>query len=402
MAMSRTVLTGAMVFEGTGAPFAQADLVVEDGRFVDVGSGLDGDERVDLSGKHVIPGLFDCHVHVVGSHLDTMKYLETPLSYLFVESAKNLEITLRRGITTVRDAGGADLGIKRAVEDGLIRGPRMQISLTMLSQTGGHGDPWMPCGGILPIFPPYPGMPSPIVDGPLEMRRKVREVIRDGADVIKVAATGGVLSDRDDPAHAHFQADELEELVREAAFAGRFVMTHSHGAEGTKRAVRAGVRSIEHGTYLDDEAIELMVEHGTWLVPTLVSGEGTDRALDDGVAMSEAVRDKIRSMGHPELDSFRRAVEAGVKVAMGTDCPVAPHGENLGELRLMAEHGMTPAQALVAATSSAAELMGLDAELGTIEPGKRADLVVVDGDPFEYEKLADRIEAVYKDGTRVV
>jgi imidazolonepropionase-like amidohydrolase len=165
--------------------------------------------------------------------------------------------------------------------------------------------------------------------------------------------------------------------------------------------VRAGVRSIDHGTYLDDEAIELMVEHGTWLVPTLVSGEGTDRALEVGVALSEAVKEKIRSMGHPERDSFRRAVDAGVKVAMGTDCPVAPHGENLGELRLMAAHGLTPAQALVAATSSAAELMGLEAELGTIEAGKRADLVVVDGDPFEFDKLPDRIEAVYKDGTRV-
>jgi imidazolonepropionase-like amidohydrolase len=399
--VTRTLFSGGAVFDGTGAAMADADLVVEDGRFVEIGAGLDGDQRVDLSGKSVLPGLFDCHIHVVGSHLDVMKYLETPLSYLLIESAKNLEITLRRGITTVRDAGGADLGIKRAVQDGLINGPRMQISLTMLSQTGGHGDPWMPCGGDLPIFGPYPGMPSPIVDGPVEMRRKVREVIRDGADVIKVAATGGVLSERDDPEHPHFRADELEELVREAAAAGRFVMTHSHGSEGTKRAVRAGVRSIDHGTYLDDEAIELMVEHGTWLVPTLVSGEGTDRALEEGVALSEAVKEKIRSMGHPERDSFRRAVEAGVKVAMGTDCPVAPHGENLGELRLMAEHGLTPAQALVAATSSAAELMGLEAELGTIDPGKRADLVVVDGDPFEFDKLPDRIEAVYKDGTRV-
>jgi imidazolonepropionase-like amidohydrolase len=399
--MTRTLFSGGMVFDGTGAPFAEADIVVEDGRFVEVGRGLDGDRRVDLSGRHVIPGMFDCHVHVVGSHLDTMKYLETPLSYLFVECGKNLEITLRRGITTVRDAGGADLGIKRAVEDGLINGPRVQISLTMLSQTGGHGDPWMPCGGDLPIFGTYPGMPSPIVDGPMEMRRKVREVIRDGADVIKVAATGGVLTERDDPAHPHFQLDELEELVREAASAGRFVMAHSHGAEGTKRAVRAGVRSIDHGTYLDDEAIDLMLQRGTWLVPTLVSGEGTDRALVEGVALSEAVKEKIRSMGHPERDSFRRAVDAGVKVAMGTDCPVAPHGENLGELRLMAECGMSPAQAMVAATSSAAELMGLDRELGTIEPGKRADLVVADGDPFEFEKLPDRIESVYKDGVRV-
>ena len=162
------------------------------------------------------------------------------------------------------------------------------------------------------------------------------------------------------------------------------------------------MRSIEHGTYLDDETIELMLERGVWLVPTLVSGEGTDRALEDGTAMSEAVKQKIREMGHPERDSFRRAVEAGVKVAMGTDCPVAAHGQNLRELHLMRECGMTPEQALVAATSSAAELMGLQAELGTIEPGKRADLVVVDGDPYDFEKLADRVEAVYKDGVRVV
>ena len=145
-----------------------------------------------------------------------------------------------------------------------------------------------------------------------------------------------------------------------------------------------------------------MLKHGTWLVPTLVSGEGTDQALANGTAMSEAVKRKIREIGHPERDSFRMAVEAGVKVAMGTDCPVAPHGQNLGELRLMAECGMSPAQALVAATSSAAELMGLERELGTIESGKRADLVVVNGDPYEFEKLPDRIEAVYKDGVRLV
>jgi imidazolonepropionase-like amidohydrolase len=144
--VTRTLLAGAKVFDGTGSAPAEADVVIEDGRFVAVGPGLDGDESVDVSGMHLLPGLFDCHVHVVGSHLDTMKYLETPLSYLLIEAARNLEITVRLGITTIRDAAGADLGIKRAVEEGLIKGPRMQISLTMLSQTGGHGDDWMPCG----------------------------------------------------------------------------------------------------------------------------------------------------------------------------------------------------------------------------------------------------------------
>ena len=400
--MTRSVLAGGKVFDGTGASPAPADVAIEDGRIAGVGPGLSGGESIDVTGKTLLPGLFDCHVHVVGSHLDTMKYLDTPFSMLFYDAARNLETTLRLGITTIREAAGADLGIKQAVEDGLIRGPRMQISLNMLSQTGGHNDQWMPCGGNLPLETPYPGMPHGLVDGPEEMRKKVRELIRDGADVIKIASSGGFLSAVDDPQRAHFGPDELEMCVREAAAGGRYVMAHAHGTEGIKHAVRAGVRSIEHGSWLDDEAIELMLERGTWLVPTLVSGEGTDRALEEGTSMPEAVRVKLREIGHPEFESFRLAAEAGVRIAMGTDCPVAPHGENLGELRLMTEHGLSPSQALVAATSSAAELMGLADELGTLEAGKRADVVVVEGDPFEFKTLAERIEAVYKDGERVV
>ena len=186
-----------------------------------------------------------------------------------------------------------------------------------------------------------------------------------------------------------------------AADLGRGVMSHAHGAEGIKRAVRAGVRSIEHGTYLDDEAAELMVERGTWLVPTLTAGDTTEEMAEDP-KIPEPVREKLRSLGRPELDAFRRAAEAGVKVAMGTDCPVAPHGTNLRELQLMAEHGFTPTQALVAATSSAAELMGLGDELGTLEPGKRADVVVVEGDPFHFATMRERVEQVWKDGARVV
>jgi imidazolonepropionase-like amidohydrolase len=165
--------------------------------------------------------------------------------------------------------------------------------------------------------------------------------------------------------------------------------------------VRAGVRSIEHGTFLDDEGIGLMLERGTWLVPTLTAGDTTDQMANDP-KIAQPIRDKLRTLGRPELDSFRRAAEAGVKVAMGTDCPVAPHGTNLRELELMAENGLTPQQALIAATSSAAALMGLADELGTLEPGKRADVVVVEGGPFDFEKLPQRIRAVYKDGVRVV
>ena len=178
-------------------------------------------------------------------------------------------------------------------------------------------------------------------------------------------------------------------------------MAHSHGAEPTKRAVRAGVRSIEHGTFIDDEAITMMAEAGTWLVPTLTTGDTTEAwATDPSVA--EPIRAKFAALGRPELDTFRNATEAGVKVALGTDCPVAPHGTNLRELELMAENGLTPEQALVAGTSSAAELMGLQDELGTLEPGKVADVVVIDGDPYDFAKLPDRVEQVWKDGARVV
>jgi imidazolonepropionase-like amidohydrolase len=400
--MTRTLFTGARILDGSGADPAEADLVIEDGRIVEIGPGLDGDERVDLAGKAVLPGLFDCHTHVLVSSIDEMRNLQTPFSYRFYQAAENLLSTIRIGITSVRDAGGADLGIKQAVEDGLIPGPRMQVSLSMLSQTGGHGDSWMVSGGALDFFPRHPGVPDTIVDGPDEMRRKVRELIRMGADVIKVATSGGVLSPRDKPTHAHFRLEELQVLVEEANAAGIWVMAHAQATPGIKNAIRAGIRSIDHGIYLDDEAIEMMLARGTWLVPTLVAPRGVLDAADAGAAIPDASLAKAREVIDIHRASFAKAVEAGVKVAMGTDSGVTPHGNNLRELQLMVEGGMTPMQALVATTRSAAELMGLDDELGTLEPGKRADLVVVDGDPLELSTLDQRIEAVYKEGVKVV
>jgi len=346
--------------------------------------------------------LFDCHTHVIFSDVDQWRYLQTPFSLAFYKAMHNLRATLEAGITTIRDAGGADLGMKTAVDEGLISGPRMHISIRMITQTGGHGDDWMPCGVDIPFFIEYPGSPSALVDGPEQMRRKVRELIRDGADVIKVAVSGGVLSPRDNPRHAHFRPEELEMLVSEAKAAGIFVMAHAQATDGIKNAIRAGIRSIDHGVYLDDEAIGLMLERGTYLVPTLVAPTGVLTAAEQGIQIPEASLRKAGEVVDVHRESFRKAVAAGVKVAMGTDSGVTPHGQNLRELELMAEGGMTPAQVLVATTRTAAELMGLQDELGTVEPGKRADLVLVDGDPLEFAKLTDRITAVYKDGRRVV
>jgi len=401
--VGRTVFHGGTVFDGSGSPPASADVVIEDGHIVEVGSGLDGEDGLDCAGKALLPGLFDCHVHLGFRYEDFDEYarMQEPFSLGFYRSVQNLRTTIGLGITTVRDASGADAGLRIAVDEGTLVGPRMQVSVSMLSMTGGHNDPWLPSGtrGVFGVE--YPGMPSGVCDGVDGVARKVREMIRAGADVIKIASSGGFLSPADDPMEPNFSQEEVDAIVRAAADLGTFVMSHAHGPEGIKRAVRAGVRSIDHGTYLDDEGIELMLERGTWLVPTLTAGDTTEAIANDP-KVQLAVREKLAALGRPELDAFRRAAEAGVKVAMGTDCPVAPHGTNLNELRHMAANGFTPAQALHATTLSAAELMGLDAELGTIEPGKRADLVVLDGDPLVFDDYESRIEQVWKDGVAVV
>jgi imidazolonepropionase-like amidohydrolase len=389
------------VFDGTGAAVAEADVAVADGQIVEVGVGLDGDEQVDVAGLTLLPGLFDTHVHVMFGHIDVWRLMQEPFSYRFYDAIRNLDSTLRIGITTVRDAGGADLGVKRALEEGIVRGPRVQISITMLSQTGGHGDGWLPSGAQAEIFPTYPGAPSSIVDGPDEIRRKVRELVRAGAEVIKIATSGGVLSPTDKPQQPGFDVEEIEAIVSEARAAGLWVMSHAQSTEGIKSAVRAGVRSIEHGIYLDDEAIQLMLDRGAYLVPTLVAPLGVIRAAEAGASIPQVAVIKAREVVEAHRDSFRRAAEAGVKVAMGTDAGVVPHGTNLDELQLMADGGMSPEDVLVATTRTAAELMGLGRTLGTIEAGKRADLVVVSGDPFDFRDLAERIERVYQDGRLV-
>ncbi len=400
--MGKIVFHGGRVFDGTGAALADADVVIEGDRILEVGPGLDGDEGIDCAGKALLPGLFDTHVHMASRYedFDEVRVMHEPFSAAFYRVADNMRRTLACGITTVRDAAGADAGMRLAVEEGSLVGPRIQISVTMLSMTGGHNDPWLPSGATGVWGQPYPGMPSGVCDGIGGVVGKVREVVRAGADVIKIASSGGFLSPSDDPRQPNFSEAEVESIVRTAADLGKPVMSHAHGAEGIKRAVRAGVRSIDHGTFIDEQGIELMLEHGTWLVPTLTAGDTTE-AIAENPQVSEAVREKLRALGRPELEAFSRAAAAGVKVAMGTDCPVAPHGTNLRELELMASHGLTPEQALRAATSSAAALMGVDDTLGTLGPGKTADVVVVQGDPFDFATLPERIEQVWKDGIRV-
>ena len=394
----RVLFTGGMVFDGTGPDAQAADVSVQDGLIVDVGPGLDGDEAVDVTGGTVLPGFFDCHVHLTSSGVDLMKRLTTPFSYQFYEAMANLRATLRAGVTTVRDAGGADLGIKQAVADGLLAGPRVLLSINIIGQTGGHTDGWFASGNEVPLAQPHPGRPSGIADGPDGIRRVVRSMFRAGADHIKICTTGGVLSPRDDPQHTQFTPEEIAVAVAEAEAHGSYVMAHAQGTEGIKNAVRAGVRSIEHGIYLDDEVINMMLERGTWLVPTLAAPRAVLEAAAAGVSIPAVVVEKAQAVSQAHLESVRMAVDAGVQIALGTDSGVGPHGRNLEELVLLAGCGMTTNQALVAGTGGAAKMCGLQDVVGRVAPGLLADLVVIDGGTDDLATLSSRIRQVWQGG----
>lgn len=400
--MASTLLAGGRVFDGTGSGIRSADVLIEDGVIGGIGDDFTADVTVDVAGKVLIPGLFDCHTHIgwPNGFDDPMKRLSVHKAEFVLRFPATAQMYLNMGITTVRDAAFVPLGVKTAVHKGVVSGPRMQISIVMLSSTGGHADGYLPFGGSAD-HTVTPGIPEPLCDGPDDCISKTREVIRAGADVVKIAITGGFASPADHPTHTTFSQDEVNAIVEAAADLGRPVMAHAHGAEGIKRAVRAGVRSIEHGTYLDEEGAEMMAEAGIWLVPTLTNLDSVEKWANDPT-QPESIREKWASIGDIGGKAFQLAVDKGVRVAMGTDCPVTPHGNNLRELEHMVAFGLTPQQALLAATALAAELMDLDDQLGTLEAGKIADVVVVDGDPFDYSTLKDRIVQVWKDGIQIV
>lgn len=406
--MSYTLVKNATLIDGNGGePLQDAYVLFKDGVFKAVGTLNDipqvtGEvEVIDAQGGYILPGLFDTHVHMMFEQEDYNTKLQTPFTYNFYKAMGHFKRTIEAGITSVRDAGFTDVGVKKAVEDGLFVGPRLQVSINPLTITGGHGDSWT-LSGIDLTTPTYPTMPSGIVDGPDAIHQKVREMLRAGADIIKVHATGGVMSPTDHPEFTQFSQEELEIIVREAAFRkGVKVMAHAQGSEGIKNAVRAGIISIEHGIYLDDEAIELMLEHGTYLVPTLLAPVAVLEQFENSDKIPEHAARKSREVVDIHKESFTKAYRAGVNIAMGTDAGVMPHGTNLRELGLMVEGGMTPMEAIVATTKSAATLMGWDDKLGTVEAGKVADLVITKTNPLEdIRSLEDvnNIVTVIKDG----
>lgn len=406
--MTKKVIKNGLLIDGKGGdPKTGSVVVAEDEKIVYVGpeSGYSatGEETiVDAQGGTILPGLIDTHVHMMMEFSPIAERLETPFSFMYYQAAKYLEETLHAGVTSVRDALGTDLGVKKAVEDGLISGPRLQLSINALTITGGHGDGYTVSGSVQDLLPSdYPGMPNGKCDGVEEVRKKTREMLRAGAEVIKVHATGGVLSATDHPEFTQFSLEELQTIVEEGRFRkGVKVMAHAQGAEGIKNAVKAGIHSIEHGIFLDDEAIELMLENGTYLVPTLLAPVAVLETADEKGMPDSAVQKSKEVIEHHKA-SFTKAYKAGVKIAMGTDAGVMKHGTNLRELGLMADAGMTPMETIVASTKTAAECLGWEDKVGTLEKGKLADVVVVKGNPLEnIYSLADNntVQVVLKDG----
>jgi imidazolonepropionase-like amidohydrolase len=402
-APTRLAIRAARLLDGTGtAPLANPVVLIEGERIAAVGADLpipDGVRVIDLGDATLLPGLIDCHTHIASG--DPADYYDDLFRRSHVDKAVAAPLyarrTLEAGFTSVREVGApelVDVALKRAVDAGLVPGPRMQVATLTIGATGGHADNTG--------FSPYVAWKemSGIADGEDEIRKAVRARVKYGADVIKVAATAGVLSEEESVGAPQYTQAELNALVDEATTWGKRVAAHAHGAEGIRRAVLAGVASIEHGSLLDDEGIRLMKEHGTVLVADVYND---DYILAEFARLGypEKIIAKERSIGRLQRENFRRAVRAGVKIAFGSDAGVYPHGWNGKQFAHMVQWGLTPMQAISAATSSAAELLGWSDRVGRVAPGLFADLVAVGGDPLADVTELERVAWVMKGGAVV-
>ena len=404
------VLTGGRLIDGTGAePVIDTVIVIEDGKVDQVGPVHEVDipekaKTVDVAGKTILPGLIDAHIHLFGiTSLNQMTWVIDEPHVRTIRAAMDAWRCLDAGFTTVRDAGGMlAIYVKRAIEEGTIMGPRIVASGMVISQTAGHGDMH-----FVPIEWNRRTQITRLADGVPEVRKAAREQLREGADMLKIFTTGGIMSEKDKPTACQYSMDEIRAFVEEAQNAGVRTGTHAQGTQGIKNAVLAGVDNVDHGIYLDDEVIGLMVERGTTLVPTLSVLEAIVRHGRQEGALEASVR-KAESVQEEHIASFRKALDAGVVCGLGTDYlsdPRSPMGANADELvNYVHKVGLSPMEAIVCATRNNAMVLGLQDEIGTLEAGKQADLIVVDGDPLADISVLrdrDRILEVYKAGKPV-
>jgi imidazolonepropionase-like amidohydrolase len=405
-APATVALKAARLFDGRSDHWVRNGVVVvAGGKIQAVGAGAAvpaGAQVLDLGDVTLMPGFIDCHTHLSFESSDdynqsTLDRLRRDVAETAIRATVNARRTLMAGFTTVRDVGSSDfvdVGLRNAIRDGTIPGPRMLVAVHMLGARGGHADG---SGFAYKRLGDEPSIERGIASGPEQFRDAVRFVVKYGADVVKVGATGGVLSLSDEVDTPQVTQAEMDALVDEAHRLHKRAAAHAHGVTGAKEAIRAGIDSIEHGSFLDDEGLRMMKERGTYLVPTLLAGEyASGRVVPRHYPPEIAA--KAQAAVAQRSAMFRNALKIGVKVAFGTDSAVSPHGLNAKEFALMVDHGMAPAAALRSAMGPAADLLGLPGQIGTLEPGKQADIVAVPGDPLADIRVTERVSFVMKGG----
>ena len=402
------VIKAARLFDGRSDSLATPGIiVVTGGRIVAVGPSApipSAGEVIDLGDATLLPGFIDAHTHLTAPYSDDYKQeqlnrLQKTVAERALDASVTARITLMAGFTTVRDVGSSDyldVGLRNAIRNGDVPGPRMLVSVHALGSTGGHCD--FQSGFKEGVFGHEAGPLEGVISGPEQARYAVRLDHKYGADIIKVCASGGVLSPTDDVDTPQLTEDELKAIVDEAHSLRRKTAAHAHGAEAAKRAIRAGIDSIEHGSFLDDEALDMMKQHGTYLVPTLMAVQGLQEKMDRGVYMPPAIAAKARAAINALHQTFQRALAKGVKIGLGTDAAVYPHGRNAEEFHQMVDLGMKAIEALRAGTSVDADLLGLADKIGTLESNKFADLVAVPGDPLRNIRQTEHVFFVMKEG----
>jgi imidazolonepropionase-like amidohydrolase len=400
----RTFIWCGTLIDGiSDQPRTNVTIIIEKNKIVSVENGYSvpskDEKRVDLKNRTVLPGWIDMHVHLEHETSPT-RYMENvtfnPADFAF-QSVAFSRVTLMAGFTTVRDLGGTgvNISLRNAINKGLIMGPRVYTAGISIATTGGHADP---TNGFKKQLMGNPGPEIGVVNGADECRQAVRQRYKDGSDLVKITATGGVLSVAKSGSNPQFTEEEIKAIVETAKDYGFRVAVHAHGAEGMKRAIRAGVHSIEHGTYMDDEAIALLKQFGTWYVPTLTAASSVADSAKKPGYYHDLVTPKALEIGPKIKASFARAYKAGVKIAFGTDAGVYKHGRNWLEFVYMIEAGMPAMEAIKSATIHAADLLGEKEKLGSIEPGKLADIIALDGDPLKDPQAFGRVVFVMKDG----
>lgn len=394
---------GKLIDVTKGQVLNEYSIIVEGNKIVDVQAGYakpsGADKVIDLKNKTIMPGLIDCHVHMEHETSPT-RYQETftynPADYAF-QSVVFAERTLRAGFTTVRDLGGTgvNISLRNAINKKLIRGPRIYTAGKAIATTGGHADP---TNGYRDDLMGDPGPEAGVANGPDECRKAVRQRYKEGSDLIKITASGGVLSVAKSGENPQFTEEEIKAIVETAHDYGFKIAAHCHGAEAMKRAITAGVNSIEHGTFMDEEVMQLMKQHGTYFVPTITAGKSVADSAKKPGYYPALVTPKALAIGPKIQGTFAKAYKAGVKIAFGTDAGVYAHGKNWLEFVYMTEAGMPAMEAIQSATVSAADLIGVADKIGSIEKGKLADIIAIDGDPIKDIQAMGRVTFVMKEG----